>query len=299
LYEAGVPDTKIKLLFFMEKRMFEFDAEKVSEMIDVYVIPWGINIVMALLIYIVGKIVVSILLNIFGKVMARSKYDDMLIDFIKAILNAVLMLFVIVASLDKLGVDTTSLVAILGAAGLAIGLSLQGSLQNFAAGVMLLVFRPFKAGDFVEAGDAMGVIKSISIFTTVMTTGDNKEVIVPNGRIYGGNITNYSAKETRRVDMVVGIGYDADLKHAKNVINELIAGDERILADPKPLVAVSELADSSVNFVVRPWVKTADYWAVKFAFNEAVKLRFDQEGISIPFPQMDVHMHKEEASGKA
>jgi small conductance mechanosensitive channel len=234
----------------MEKYMFEFDSEKLSGMIDIYVIPWGINIVMAVLIYIVGKIVVSVLLNVFGKVMARSKYDDMLIDFIKAILNAVLMLFVIVASLDKLGVDTTSLVAILGAAGLAIGLSLQGSLQNFAAGVMLLVFRPFKAGDFVEAGDAMGVIKSISIFTTVMTTGDNKEVIVPNGRIYSGNITNYSAKETRRIDMVVGIGYDADLKHAKDVLSELIAADDRILADPKPLVAVLELADSSVNFVV-------------------------------------------------
>jgi len=278
--------------------MFEFDAQKVSDMIDVYVIPWGINIVMAVLIYIVGKIVVSILLNVFGKVMARSKYDEMLIDFVKAILSAVLMLFVIVASLDQLGVDTTSLVAILGAAGLAIGLSLQGSLQNFAAGVMLLVFRPFKAGDFVEAGGAMGVIKSISIFTTVMTTGDNKEVIVPNGQIYSGNITNYSAKETRRVDMVVGIGYDADLKHAKEVLNELVAADDRILADPEPLVAVSELADSSVNFVVRPWVKSADYWAVKFAFTEAVKLRFDEEGISIPFPQMDVHVHKEEIEPK-
>jgi small conductance mechanosensitive channel len=283
---------------FMEKYMFEFDAQKVSDMIDVYVIPWGINIVMAVLIYIVGKIVVSILLNVFGKVMARSKYDEMLIDFVKAILSAVLMLFVIVASLDQLGVDTTSLVAILGAAGLAIGLSLQGSLQNFAAGVMLLVFRPFKAGDFVEAGGAMGVIKSISIFTTVMTTGDNKEVIVPNGQIYSGNITNYSAKETRRVDMVVGIGYDADLKHAKEVLNELVAADDRILADPEPLVAVSELADSSVNFVVRPWVKSADYWAVKFAFTEAVKLRFDEEGISIPFPQMDVHVHKEEIEPK-
>jgi small conductance mechanosensitive channel len=283
---------------FMEKYMFEFDAQKVSDMIDVYVIPWGINIVMAVLIYIVGKIVVSILLNVFGKVMARSKYDEMLIDFVKAILSAVLMLFVIVASLDQLGVDTTSLVAILGAAGLAIGLSLQGSLQNFAAGVMLLVFRPFKAGDFVEAGGAMGVIKSISIFTTVMTTADNKEVIVPNGQIYSGNITNYSAKETRRVDMVVGIGYDADLKHAKEVLNELVAADDRILADPEPLVAVSELADSSVNFVVRPWVKSADYWAVKFAFTEAVKLRFDEEGISIPFPQMDVHVHKEEIEPK-
>ena len=274
--------------------MLGFDAEKMSQMMDTYIIPWGINIVMALVIYIIGKIIVGILVGVFGKVMARSKYDDMLIDFVKAIINAILMLFVIVASLDQLGVDTTSLVAILGAAGLAIGLSLQGSLQNFAAGVMLLVFRPFKAGDFVEAGGAMGVVKSISIFTTVMTTGDNKEIIIPNGAIYGGNITNYSAKETRRVDMVVGIGYDADLRKAKEILKEMVAADERILKDPAPTVAVAELADSSVNFVVRPWVASADYWAVKFDFNEAVKLRFDAEGISIPFPQMDVHLHKED-----
>jgi small conductance mechanosensitive channel len=272
--------------------MFGFDAEKMSEMMDTYIIPWGINIVMAIVIYIIGKIIVGMLVNVFGKVMARSKYDDMLIDFVKAIINAILMLFVIVASLDQLGVDTTSLVAILGAAGLAIGLSLQGSLQNFAAGVMLLVFRPFKAGDFIEAGGAMGVVKSISIFTTVMTTGDNKEIIIPNGSIYGGNITNYSAKETRRVDMVVGIGYDSDLKKAKEILKEMVAADDRILKDPAPTVAVAELADSSVNFVVRPWVASADYWAVKFDFNEAVKLRFDAEGISIPFPQMDVHVHK-------
>ena len=273
--------------------MVEFDSEQMSQMMDTYVIPWGINIVMAILIYIVGKIVVGIIINVFGKVMQRSKYDDMLVDFIKAILNAILMLFVIIASLNELGVDTTSLVAILGAAGLAIGLSLQGSLQNFAAGVMLLVFRPFKAGDFVEAGGAAGVVKSISIFTTIMTSGDNKEIIVPNGQIYSGTITNYSAKETRRVDMVVGIGYDADLKRAKEVLKELAAADSRILQDPAPTIAGADLADSSVNFVVRPWVKAADFWAVKFDFTEAVKLRFDQEGISIPFPQMDVHLHKD------
>ena len=273
--------------------MFALEAGKMSEMLDTYVIPWGINIVMAIIIYIVGKMIVGVLINVFGKVMARSKYDDMLIDFVKAIVNAVLMLFVIVASLDQLGIDTTSMVAILAAAGLAIGLSLQGSLQNFAAGVMLLVFRPFKAGDFIDAGGAMGTVKSISIFSTIMTTPDNKELIVPNGAIYGGNITNFSAKETRRVDMVVGIGYDADLKKAKDVLLAMVAADERILKDPAPTVAVAELADSSVNFVVRPWVASADYWPVKFDFTEAVKLRFDAEGISIPFPQMDVHLTKE------
>ncbi|MGK0305799.1 MAG: small conductance mechanosensitive channel [Gammaproteobacteria bacterium] len=272
--------------------MFGFDTEKMSQLMDTYVIPWGINIVMAIVIYIIGKFIVGILVNVFGKVMARSKYDEMLIDFVKAILKAILMLFVIVASLDELGVNTTSMVAILGAAGLAIGLSLQGSLQNFASGVMLLVFRPFKAGDFIDAGGEMGTVKTISIFTTMMTTGDNKQIIVPNGKIYGGNITNFSANDTRRVDMVVGIGYDSDLKKAKQILNEMVAADERILKDPAPKVAVSELADSSVNFVVRPWVASADYWAVKFDFTEAVKLRFDAEGISIPFPQMDVHVHK-------
>jgi len=273
--------------------MFGFDTEKMSQMMDTYVIPWGINIVMAIAIYIIGKIVAGVLVNVLGKVMTRSKYDNMLIDFVKAIARAVLMLFVIIAALDQLNVNTTSLAAILAAAGLAIGLSLQGSLQNFAAGVMLLVFKPFKAGDFIEAGGAMGVVKSISIFTTILTTGDNKEVIVPNGAIYGGNITNYSAKETRRVDMVVGISYDSDLKKAKEILNEMLAADERILKDPAPTVAVAELADNSVNFVVRPWVATADFWAVKFDFTEAIKLRFDAEGISIPFPQMDVHLHKD------
>ncbi|MFT4811028.1 MAG: small conductance mechanosensitive channel [Paraglaciecola sp.] len=272
--------------------MFGFGTDKMSQLIDAYVIPWGINIVMAIAIYIIGKFIVGILVNFFGKVMTRSKYDDMLIEFVKAIVNAILMLFVIVASLDQLGVNTTSMVAILGAAGLAIGLSLQGSLQNFASGVMLLVFRPFKAGDFINAGGEMGTVKTISIFTTMMTTADNKQIIVPNGKIYGGNITNFSANDTRRVDMVVGIGYDSDLKKAKQILNEMVAADVRILKDPAPKVAVSELADSSVNFVVRPWVASADYWEVKFDFIEAVKLRFDAEGISIPFPQMEVHVHK-------
>ncbi len=275
--------------------MFGLDAEKMSHMVNTYVIPWAINIVMALAIYIIGKFIVSILVNVFGKVMARSKYDDMLVDFCKSIIHALLMLFVIVAALDELGVNTTSMVAILGAAGLAIGLSLQGSLQNFASGVMLLVFRPFTAGNFVDAGGEMGTVKSIGIFTTTMTTPDNKEIIVPNGKIYGGNITNFSAKETRRIDMVVGISYDSDLKKAKAILTEMVEADERILKDPAPKVAVSELADSSVNFVVRPWVAAADYWPVKFEFNEAVKLRFDDEGIVIPYPQMDVHVHKQES----
>ncbi|MBT0585502.1 mechanosensitive ion channel family protein [Alteromonas oceanisediminis] len=275
-----------------------YTAEDIEQLINTYVIPWGINIVMAILIYVIGRIVVSILMSLFTKVMARSKYDEMLVEFLKSILHAILMLFVIVAALDELGVDTTSLVAILGAAGLAIGLSLQGSLQNFAAGVMLLVFKPFKAGNFIEGGGTMGTVKSIGIFTTIMTTPDNKEIIVPNGKIYSNNITNFSAKDTRRVDMVFGIGYGDDLLKAKNVLETMIKEESRILADPAPVVAVSELGDSSVNFVVRPWVNSSDYWGVKFDFTEAVKLRFDKEGISIPFPQMDVHVHKEEQDEK-
>lgn len=273
--------------------MFGLEADKMQQMLDTYVIPWGINIVMALVIFILGRMICKALVNVFGKVMSKSKYDPMLIEFVQSILSAVLLLFVIVASLDQLGVDTTSLVAVFGAAGLAIGLSLQGSLQNFAAGVMLLVFRPFKSGDYVEAGGTAGSVKSIGIFTTTILTPDNKQIIVPNGNIYSGNITNFSAKDTRRVDMVFGIGYDDDLLKAKQILEAMVTEDERILKDPAPQVAVSELADSSVNFVVRPWVKSADYWAVMFDFTEAVKLRFDKEGISIPYPQMDVHVHKQ------
>ncbi|WP_438865455.1 mechanosensitive ion channel family protein [Neptunicella sp.] len=276
--------------------MFDFDQEQMQQMMDTYVIPWAINIGLAIIIYIIGRIVVNVLTGLLGKVLRKAKYEDMLIAFIQAIAHAVLMLFVIVASLNELGVDTTSLVALLGAAGLAIGLSLQGSLQNFAAGVMLLVFRPFKTGDFIEAGGATGIVEGISIFNTQIRTGDNKQVIVPNGAIYGGNITNYSAKPTRRVDMVFGIGYGDDLLKAKKVLEEIIASDERVLAEPAPVIAVSELGDSSVNFIVRPWVNSGDYWPVYWHFHETVKLRFDQEGISIPFPQMDVHISKEATS---
>jgi|AntRauMFilla1563_2_1112583.scaffolds.fasta_scaffold09447_3 small conductance mechanosensitive channel len=277
-----------------EAAKYGITIEEASKYVDQYLIPFGINIAMAIVILIVGKIVVKILLSIFGKVMAKSKYDEMLVDFLKSIIGAILMLFVVIAAIDQLGVNTTSFAAILAAAGLAIGLSLQGSLANFAAGVMLLVFRPFKVGDYVDAANTSGTIKSVGIFTSMMLTPDNKEIIIPNGSIYSGNITNYSAKETRRVDMVFGIGYDDDLRKAKSVLLEMLAGDPRVLADPTPQVAVSELGDSSVNFVVRPWTASSDYWGFKFDFIEAVKLRFDEEGISIPYPQMDVHMHKNE-----
>ncbi|WP_296044023.1 mechanosensitive ion channel domain-containing protein [uncultured Alteromonas sp.] len=270
-----------------------FTQEDIDMYINTYAIPWGINIVMAIVIFILGRIIVGLLLSIFRRVMAKSKYDEMLINFVESILSAILMLFVIVASLDQLQVDTTSLVAIVGAAGLAIGLSLQDSLKNFAAGVMLLVFKPFSKGNFVEAAGTSGIIQNIGIFTTTMTSLDNKEIIIPNGKIYSDNIVNYSAKETRRCDMTFGIGYDDDLLKAKNILRELVDAEERILKEPECLIGVAELGDSSVNFTVRPWVKASDNLAVRLDFTEAVKLRFDAEGISIPYPQMDVHFFKE------
>jgi len=276
----------------MTKEEMEMDLS----FFDVYVLPWAINIALAAAIFIVGRMVTKVLVNLLGKALRKGKMEEILVNFISSIANILLLLVVIVASLDRLGVDTTSLIALVGAAGLAVGLALQGSLQNFAAGVMLIVFRPFKEGDFIEAAGVAGVVEHISIFNTIMRTGDNKEVIVPNGNIYSGVITNYSARDTRRVDMVFGIGYDDDLKKAKALLQEIVTSDERVLQDPAPVIAVSELADSSVNFVVRPWVKSGDYWAVKFDTTESVKLRFDQEGISIPYPQMDVHQYKHESN---
>jgi small conductance mechanosensitive channel len=254
------------------------------------VLDYASALLLALVIFYLGRAVVNRVVNVTQRIMLARKMDETLVSFVCSILRWVGLLFVTIAALSQIGIDTTSLVALLGAAGLAIGLSLQGSLDNLAAGVMLIVFKPFKKGDFIEAGGAMGTVDSISIFTTVMTTPDNKEIIVPNGAIIGGNITNFSARPTRRVDMVFGVSYSDDLRKARRILDEIIAADARVLAEPAPVVTVGELADSSVNFLVRPWVKAEDYWAVLWDTTEAVKLRFDSEGISIPFPQMDVHM---------
>ena len=265
------------------------ESINIENITDVYVLPWGINIIMALLIFMVGKFVVSIIAKVIGSVMKNARVDNILVEFISSIVKTVLLLFVVVASLNQLGVDTTSLIALIGAAGLAIGLSLQSTLQNLAAGVMLIIFRPFKDGDFIDAGGVLGTVEKIQIFNTVMRTGDNREMIVPNGLIFGGTITNFSAKATRRVDMVFGIGYDDDIRKAKEVIKSILDADDRVLKDPEPLIAVAELADSSVNFNVRPWCKSADYWDVYFDTHENIKLEFDKQNISIPYPQMDVH----------
>jgi small conductance mechanosensitive channel len=218
--------------------------------------------------------------------------DGMLIDFFGNIVYTVLLLAVVMAALDHVGIQTTSLLAVFGAAGLAIGLALKDSLGNFSSGVMLILFRPFKVGDFIEAGGVSGVVEQVRMFATVMRTGDNREIIVPNSQIYGGTITNYSARETRRIDLVFGIGYTDDIAKTKQIIEDIMRQDERILADPAPSIALGELGDNSVNFNVRPWVKSADYWPVRADMLEKVKLAFDANGISIPYPQRDVHLHQ-------
>ncbi|MCK4834465.1 MAG: mechanosensitive ion channel [Gammaproteobacteria bacterium] len=276
----------------VEKTLSVIDNVDIQQLIETYVLPWAINIVMALAIFIIGKFVVGMLVKLAKKVMLKAKVDNILINFIASIVSTILLLFVVIAALDQLGVETTSLIALIGAAGLAVGLALQGTLQNLASGVMLIIFRPFNDGDFVEAAGVSGVVEEIGIFTTTMRTGDNREIIIPNGEIFGGTITNYSKRATRRVDMVFGIGYDDDIKKAKDIISKILEEDDRILSDPAPLVAVGELADSSVNFNVRPWCNTAEYWNVYFDTHEKVKLTFDAEGISIPYPQMDVHHDK-------
>ncbi|WP_319381010.1 mechanosensitive ion channel domain-containing protein [Thiomicrorhabdus sp.] len=263
-------------------------------LIQAYALPWSIKIGAALLVFIVGRFLISLVLKLFKKGLLRAgKLDEMLINFIMSITGAVLLLVVVIAALDQLGVDTTSLVALIGAAGLAVGLALKDSMQDFASGVMILVFKPFKAGDFVEAGGISGVAEKVQLFTTTFRTGDNKEIIVPNSSIYSDSITNYSVRETRRVDMVFGISYDDDIRLAKQILDRLVSEDERILPEPAPVIALSELGASSVDFIVRPWVNSSDYWKVKWDMNEKVKLAFDEAGISIPYPQMDVHLHEQ------
>ncbi|MFT7286334.1 MAG: small conductance mechanosensitive channel [Halieaceae bacterium] len=266
------------------------DPEKWIEL----TLGYSIDLLMAILIFYIGRMVIGRIVAVTSRLMLARQMDETLANFVCSILRWLGLLFVVIAALSQLGVDTTSLIALLGAAGLAVGLALQSSLANFAAGVMLIVFKPFNKGDFVEAGGAMGTVESITIFTTVMTTPDNKEIIVPNGAIIGGTITNFSARPTRRVDMVFGVSYGDDLREAKRILEEIVAADSRVLAEPAPVITVGALADSSVNFLVRPWVNSSDYWNVLWDTTEAVKLRFDDANISIPFPQMELHMQREQ-----
>ena len=253
-----------------------------------FLIDYAIKIVVAIAIFVFGKMVARLLTKAVEKVLIHRNVDKTVASFLVSILYGILITFVVIAAISHLGFNTTSLVAVLGAAGLAVGLALQGSLSNFASGVLLVSFRPFKAGDFVEVAGISGTVEEVLIFSTKLKTPDNKEIIIPNGSITSGSITNYSAKDTRRVDLVIGVSYDADLATTKKILTEITANHALILQDQDTTIAVSELADSSVNFVVRPWVKTADYWTVYFELLETIKVELDKAGIEIPFPQMSV-----------
>ena len=266
-------------------------AARVWELLTIY----GLKIIAAVVVFVVGRWIAKGLTKFAEKVMNKRQVDPTIVSFIANMTYIALLVFVVLAALGQLGIQTTSFIAVIGAAGLAIGLALQGSLANFAAGFLMIIFRPFKVGDYIEGAGTAGTVEAIQIFTTQLRTPDNKTVIIPNASLTAGNITNWSVKGTRRVDLVMGIGYGDDIDKARNIMADILAKDERVLKDPAPKIAVVELADSSVNFVVRPWVKSEHYWDVHFDTTETIKKRFDAEGISIPFPQRDVHMyaHKE------
>lgn len=257
-----------------------------------FVSAWAPQVGMAIVVLVIGWWLIGKVVNLTVKAMEKNELDVTLQRFLSSIIGIGLKALLIISVASMVGIATTSFVAVLGAAGLAIGLALQGSLSNFAGGVLLILFKPYKVGDFIEAQGHAGVVQSIQIFNTVMKTGDNKTIIIPNGPISNGSITNYSTEDTRRVDMSFGIGYDDDIDAARDALEEIIAADDRILKDPAHLIVVAELADSSVNFTVRVWVNSADYWGVFFAMQETVKKTFDAKKISIPYPQQDVHLHK-------
>ena len=260
--------------------------ERLQTLLQDYALP----VVFAVIILVIGSWGASIARKIARRTMARRHLDPIIVGFVANLMYVALMVFVVLAALERIGVKTTSFVALIGAAGLAIGLALQGSLANFAAGFMMVIFRPFKKGDYIEAAGTAGVVDEIQVFTTVLNTPDNCRVVVPNSKIMSDNITNYSARETRRLDLTFGVGYGDDIEKVKAVLKRIAASDPRVLPDPAPLIVVSELADNSVNFIMRVWVKSADYWPFKFDTTEKVKLTFDREGISIPFPQRDVRL---------
>ena len=267
-------------------------GSQLLELLQARGVDFGINLAIALAIFYVGKFAVKLVVRAVGKVMQKQGVDKTLETFICNLVQASLMIVIVIAAIGAIGIQTTSFIAIFGAAGLAIGLALQGSLSNFAAGVLIVLFRPYRVGDFIEGAGIMGSVEQVQILTTVLKTGDNKQIIVPNSQIMNSIITNYSANDTRRIDLVIGVSYGDDLDKVRATLEALIADETRILEDPATLIAVSELADSSVNFIVRPWVKSGDHWGVKLDLTEAIKKRFDKEGISFPFPQQDVHLYK-------
>ncbi|WP_215398748.1 mechanosensitive ion channel domain-containing protein [Rheinheimera oceanensis] len=252
-----------------------------------------IQIIAAIFIFYIGRMMARAISRFIERTLVARSVDKAVVAFIASLIYAIILIATVLMALSQIGVQTTSFIAILGAAGLAVGLALQGSLANFASGILIILFRPFKSGDFIDAGGVSGTVDKIEIFQTMMRTPDNKRVIVPNAQITGGPITNYSAEPRRRVDLVIGISYDSDLRKAKQILEDILKNDERVLQEPAATVKVAALADSSVNLNVRPWVNSADYWGVYWDTLEKVKLIFDEQGIGIPFPQMDVHIKKD------
>jgi len=281
------------------KELASFDWTTLPALLQDKGLDLGIDLAIkattALAIFLIGKFIVRIVVRATATLMQNQEVDKTLETFICNLVRTVLMVVVIIAAIGAIGVQTTSFIAIFGAAGLAVGLALQGSLSNFASGVLIVLFRPYRVGDWIEAAGISGGVEEVQILTTILKTGDNKQIIVPNSQIMNSIITNYSVNDTRRVDMVVGVSYEDDIDKVRKTLEELIAAEERILPEPAPTIAVSALADSSVNFVVRPWVKTSDYWGVMFDMTEAIKKRFDKDGISFPFPQQDVHLYNEKS----
>jgi len=267
-----------------------FNMEAILNNIYAFLAAYWLKVVAAIVIFVVGRWLAKVISNLVAKAMTKAKVDATLTSFVSNLCHIALLAFVIIAALKKLEVPMTEFTVVVGAAGLAVGFALQGSLSNFAAGVILIIFKPFKVGDFVELAGKMGTVKEIQIFNTILNSPDNVRIIIPNSQATGGNIMNFTVNGTRRVDLVVGVSYGDDLKKTQQVIEGILAEDGRILKDPPATVAVSELGESSVNFVVRPWVKVADYWDVRFDTIRKVKLALDKNGITIPFPQRDIHM---------
>lgn len=267
------------------------NIEYVLEKITDIAVTYAPKLIGAILVWIVGGWVIKGLVRTFTKMLDKSKTDESLKPFLKSIISAALKVMLVISVLTMLGIEMTSFVALLGAAGLAIGMALSGTLQNFAGGVVILVIKPFKVGDVIETQGYIGTVKGIQIFHTSLTTPDNKTIVLPNGSLSSASLTNYSTEENRRVDWTFGIGYGDNIDQAKAILHNLCLEDERILDEPAPFVAVSALGDNSVNFTVRAWVKASDLWAVFFEMNEKVYNEFNKEGLNIPFPQMDVHVH--------
>ncbi len=269
------------------------DMSKYIDIVKTMLVEYGPKVIGAIVVLIIGLYIIKSITKSTKKIMTKRNMDVSLIPFLTSLVSILLKLLLVISVMSMLGIAMTSFIAILGAAGLAIGMALSGTLQNFAGGVMILIFKPFKVGDFIDAQGYQGVVKEIQIFNTILTTVDNKQIIIPNGGLSTSSMTNYSAEATRRVDFTFGIGYSDDIDKARELILAEVAKLPEVLKDPAPFVAISELADSSVNFTTRLWVNAADYWTVFFAMNENVKKSFDANNISIPFPQTDVHLFQE------